>query len=934
MAELLSAAATVSLTEAMDQAPVAVIATGTTIGRYVVVGHLGSGGMGSVYAAYDTQLERRVAIKVLRPDARGTDGRARLLREAQAMARLAHPNVLAVHDVGTYGDDVFIALEYIEGRTLKAWMQESHGWREALAVLKAAGRGLAAAHAAGLVHRDFKPENVLIGGDGRVVVADFGIARAQGADETPSERTIPARPPVESDVTATLRTGRTGDTGAPVSSRTGPSVLETPLTETGALMGTAGYMSPERAFEARDDARSDQFSFAVTAYRVLYGRPPFAYSDVSTYMTSLLSAPQPPPAGSRVPAWVQAAIARGLAREPDDRFASMDDLLAALDRDPTRPRVAWAIGVAVVLVAGAALLVSAHERSAIHARCAAGDALIAEAWNPGLRDAVGAAIRGTGVPHADDTADRTQRVLDDWSRTWAAAFRDASEATLLRGVESTTTMTARLACLERQREALAALSDRLAHADKAAAHRALAAAYELPPPKGCWEPNAARSAALPDAPGPRARVVALQKELAQASALTMTGSCDGVIAAANRGIEEARAIPHRASEAEFLMLRAGCEWDSGDVSASVVSEQAAFVAALAAGDDSLAAVVTSKIAFDYADRVAKANEAEQWLAIGKGIVEREGRDDRAEAELLNAEVEVLSFEVYGERTIPLHERDIELLTRVYGPAHPTVAAAYNNYATDLNDVGRQEEGLAALRKGVAINEAVYGPNDPMLHIDYNNIGVAYTQLGRYDDAREALAHALVLVKPLGPKTANAIVLWASMAVVDNRAGRPDAAMDDVEQAMAIVRETGDNGARFLPCLYEQRGRALLARHDAAGAVAACAQGVKLQEEQGVIGPDKIYTDDAITCLGESELAARKLDDAISHLERSVALTKRDWKGGLPIAEIDLAKALRAANRDIERARSLAEEGVAGLKGVTGAEAQEKEGEAWLAEWKR
>jgi tetratricopeptide (TPR) repeat protein/predicted Ser/Thr protein kinase len=929
MVELPSAAATVTLTDTIDHAHVAVIARGTTIGRYVVVGHLGAGGMGSVYAAFDAQLERRVAIKVLRPDARGGDGHARLLREAQAMARLSHPNVVAVHDVGTYGDDVFLAMDYVEGRTLKAWMQESHTWREGLAVLKAAGKGLAAAHAAGLIHRDFKPENVLIGDDGRVAVADFGIARAHGAYEPPDERTEPTarlRPVAANDVTATLRTEPT----APVSSRTGPSSLETPLTETGALMGTAGYMAPERAFESRDDARSDQFSFAVTAYRVLYGRPPFTYSDVSTYMTALLSDPLAPPVGTRVPAWVQAVITRGLAREPEDRFASMDDLLAALDRDPTRRRVGWALGVAGALVASLALLGWADERRVIRAKCAAGDALIAEAWNPRVQGAVGAAIRGSGTPLADDIAVRTGRVLGDWSKAWASAYRDASEATLLRGVESTTTMNVRLACLDRQRDALAALADRLAHADKGVAHRALPAAYALPPPKGCWEPNAARAAALPAAPGARARVLALQKELAQVSATTITGSCDGVIAAANRGIAEARAIPHRPSEASFLMVRAGCEWDSGDVTASIASEQAAFVAALAAGDDSLAAVAAAKIAFDYADKVAKVHEGEGWLAIGKGILEREGADDRAEAELLNSEVEILSYEGYGERAIPLHERDIELLTRVYGPAHPSVAAAYNNYGTDLNDVGRQEDGIAALRKGIAINEAIYGPNDPMLHIDYNNIGVAYTQLGRYDDAREALAHAIVLAKPLGAKSANGIVLWASMAVVDNRAGRPDAAMDDVEQAMAIVRETGDNGARFLPCLYEQRGRALLARHDAAGAVVACAQGVKLQEEQEVIGPDKIYSDDAITCLGEAELAAGKIDDAIAHLERSVTLTKRDWKGGLPIAKIDLARALRAGKRDEERGRRLAEEGVAGLKGVAGAEAQEKEGEAWVA----
>jgi hypothetical protein len=152
--------------------------------------------------------------------------------------------------------------------------------------------------------------------------------------------------------------------------------------------------------------------------------------------------------------------------------------------------------------------------------------------------------------------------------------------------------------------------------------------------------------------------------------------------------------------------------------------------------------------------------------------------------------------------------------------------------------------------------------------------------------------------------------------------------------MALVSETGDKGALYVPCLYEQRGRALLKRRDAVGAVAACAYAVKLQEEQGVIGPDKVYSDDALTCLGEAELAAGKIDAAIAALERSVTLTKRDWKGEVPIAKVDLAKALRAQGGDLDRARRLAEEGARELRGVAGAEKRERDAEAWLAEWKR
>ncbi|HEY2509617.1 MAG TPA: tetratricopeptide repeat protein, partial [Polyangiaceae bacterium] len=603
-------------------------------------------------------------------------------------------------------------------------------------------------------------------------------------------------------------------------------------------------------------------------------------------------------------------------------------------RDPTRRRVGWALAAAGALAVFAALFVRAEGERVIRARCAAGDALIAETWNSRARDAMNAAIRGSGTPRADDVAERATHVLDDWAKTWAAAYRDASEATLLRGVETAATMTVRLACLDRQREEFSALADRFAHADKAIAHRAMSAVYELPQPKRCWEPEAALTAALPDAPGPRAQVLALQKELARVSATTITGSCDGVLDAANRGIDEARAIPHHLLEAQFLNLRAGCEWDAGDTAAANASRQRAFVAAVAAGDDSLAATVAAAIAFGYAYKGVKTPEGEDWLAIGRAILEREGHDDLAESAILEAEVEILSSAGYAEKTLPLYERLLALDTRLLGPAHPGVAGDYNNYATDLNHAGRIEDGIAALRKALEINQALYGPNAPVLYLHYNNLGFAYTQLGRYDDAREAIARAIELVKPFGPKSPNAILPWASMAVVDNRAGRPDAATEDVEQAMAIVRETGDNGALYLPCLYEQRGRALLKRHDAAGAVAACARGVKLQEEQGVIGPDQVYSDDALTCLGEAELAAGKVDAAIADLERSVTLTKRDWKAEVPIAKIDLARALRARGNDLDRARQLAEEGTRELRGVAGAEQRERDAEEWLAEWKR
>ncbi len=219
---------------------------GAAVGRYVILDRIGAGGMGVVYAAYDPELDRRVALKLLRTDRFAAPGHLRLLREAKALARLTHPNVVAVHDAGTFGDQVFVAMELVEGETLRQWLEAgARSWREVLDRLLAAGRGLAAAHAAGLVHRDFKPENVLLGRDGRVRVVDFGLAKAlaDAAEE-------PAAP----------------DSGGELAS---------PLTEWGAVLGTPAYMAPEQIRGIAADARSDQFSFCVALYEALYGERPF-----------------------------------------------------------------------------------------------------------------------------------------------------------------------------------------------------------------------------------------------------------------------------------------------------------------------------------------------------------------------------------------------------------------------------------------------------------------------------------------------------------------------------------------------------------------------------------------------------------------------------------------------------------------------------------
>ncbi|HWB75075.1 MAG TPA: protein kinase [Nannocystaceae bacterium] len=304
------------------------------VGRYQVLGRIGSGGMGVVYRAHDPELARDVAVKFMNSEAANAEvatARARLVREARAMARLAHPNVIHVYDVGTVDDGVFIAMELVEGESLATWLaREARDWLDVLRRYVDAGRGLAAAHAAGVVHRDFKPENVLVGIDGRVRVGDFGLAGAPAIAGAPS-----------------LDDMRSSDAGElDESSMSGGA-----LTRTGALLGTPKYMAPEQEHGALASARSDQFSFCVALYEGLYGRPPFEGDTIARYRRNVRHGRViAPPIDTKVKSWVHAEIVRGMSIDPAERHPGMEVLLDKLERALADPRIArsWFRRVAVV----------------------------------------------------------------------------------------------------------------------------------------------------------------------------------------------------------------------------------------------------------------------------------------------------------------------------------------------------------------------------------------------------------------------------------------------------------------------------------------------------------------------------------------------------------------------------------------------------------
>jgi serine/threonine protein kinase len=305
---------------------------GDRVGRYLVLSALGSGGMGVVFSAYDPQLDRKVALKLLRSGIQlnTKDARSRLRREAQAIAQLSHPNVVGVYDVGTTDDgDLYIAMEFVEGDTLTTWLKRwPRTWREIIEVFLQAARGLEAAHSVGLLHRDFKPDNVLVGGDGRVRVTDFGLARS---------------------LIATI-TEESGRGATPVL----PAALSSPLTATGTVLGTPRYMPPEQLTGPNIDARSDQFSFCVALHEALYGVHPLPGST-SVSMLEKGDKALPPPDGTRVPVQIGRAVARGLDADRTKRFPSIGELMSELVLPPQRsPARFVAIGLGGLLLMGVA----------------------------------------------------------------------------------------------------------------------------------------------------------------------------------------------------------------------------------------------------------------------------------------------------------------------------------------------------------------------------------------------------------------------------------------------------------------------------------------------------------------------------------------------------------------------------------------------------
>jgi tetratricopeptide (TPR) repeat protein len=663
-------------------------------------------------------------------------------------------------------------------------------------------------------------------------------------------------------------------------------------------------MAPEHLFSGTDNARGDQFSFCVTMYVALYGKHPFAFNNLPTYCEAVLRPPEAPPHSTKVPNWLHAVIERGLRAEPEQRFASMQELLQALDRDPSRRRRIWVLGSCVAAACAIAATAYGRHRVEVRARSGEGATLMAATWNPAAERMTRVSLVNADAKNGPEIADQVIRKIDHFATTWIETHRQISEATLERGEQDVSTMHRRLRCLERGREQLAALAEILLHADAAVAQRAIDATFSLPGPATCASSDVASMPALPAAGERRARVLQAERAVSQAQAYGRVGQerqAEEIIA---RVLPEVRAIPHPRTEAELLLLDGESKLQLADKVGALEASQGAFRAALRAGDDVLAVRAAARVVYILSVWFHKPEEGEQWIALAEAIADRAGHDDVMDAELLTGRTAINDTSGHPERNVELREKQISILKRLYGYRDPRVALAITRLGVTLAQLGQYEASARNSQEGIDLLIATGGTHNPRLAHHYMNQAGALEALGRFEDAKGAYEHGLALLADRPPGPLNVIIL-GQLATVENELGHPDAAFDVAEKGLEVARAIGETG-KFEWHARQAHAEARGKKGDFRGQAEECAAIDALQRAAGQVAPNIPYWPDALACLAEAELMTNRTDAALAHLEESIKLESRSDAEALPKARFALAKALRKSGRDAARARGLAE----------------------------
>ncbi len=923
-----------------------VLPRGVAIGRYVVLSRLGAGGMGVVYAAYDPELDRKVALKLLRTDSPSeaeSDGSRRLQREAQALARLNHPNVVTVHDVLEYDGRVVLAMEFVEGVTLSAWRRAARrSWREVLDVFVAAARGLVAAHDRGLVHRDFKPDNVMISssdsGEHRVRVMDFGLARPTVGTNDPS-----AQPAAQlADAAADMRRS--------------PSAFDGQLTRVDVIVGTPAYMAPEQLAGRVVGPAADQFAFCVALWETLYGERPFRGENLVELARAIVEGDRAePPSAAVVPRWLHRVCERGLATQPADRFADMHELAATLQGGHRRTRLrVTAIGLAAVATIAVGFVGERQRgRTEANAACERDGAAIDEIWNDQSRAAVREGLLGSGATGAETTAEKVTPWLDDHARTWAHARTEACRAHALDGRWDDDFLDRATWCLDERKLELQALVTTLADADAEAANRAVQAATELARIEPCLDDATLRRRSSPP-PEVRGEIPEIHAEFARADALWATGAyTEGLaVAQATRARAEELGWPRVSSAAR---LRVGLLLaDTGAFAEAEAMTQAAYFEAVQAGEIDEALGAADALARLVGMSLARPDDGLLW-AKHADVLRAEVLDPlglQAATGLANVGRIEFSRGEYEQARIAF-EGALEQLQSALGPEHPRVATSLDNLGLARLRRGDYALARADFERGLAIVEATKGPEHRDVVASLNNLALVELKTAEYADAIAHFERALtVQTAVFGPKHPRVATLVSNIGVVRNLLGEYEAAAALHERALAIREDAlgpehpdvamslNNLGISHFMMGHDDVAKRLLER---AAAIKTRAQGpdhpetlealvnlASVLQRQGehdaaeqtfvralpilerALGPQHRDLSYALVGLARAEIHRGRGAEAVAHAERALTLLGQDDAAAaeLATARVVLARAMILQDPRSARAKTLAEQACA------------------------
>ena len=844
------------------------------IGRYNIVREIDRGAMGVVLSGYDSDLERRVAIKVVKIHAVHDPGehQARMLREARAIARVRHPNVVHVYEVGEYDDGLFIAMELVEGDNLRHWQRSDRTLPEILAVYRQAGLGLAAAHAAGLVHRDFKPANALVGHDGRVCVLDFGLAREGEHPGSPTH----ANQPVD---------------------------VDSQLTAVGVIVGTPAYMSPEQLVGDPLDARSDQFSFCVALWEAVAGQRPFR-AETLKELQRAIAAQQPADPENKLPPWLRTVLARGLSADRDARFTDLTTLLAAISSARPRGRRHGLIAAGIAAAVGIAAW---STRAKTEDPCADGARRVDELWTDARRAEVQQALARHDNPRARESAPLVVAHFDQYATRWSTAYAGACSSGRTRDAGASATFDEVSVCLEQRLGQLGLRLDALDDASVRLAERAIDIARSLPSVDACTEPSEIqRRRKLAPPPEDRDAVDAIRAERDRLDLRFRSGERATVFEEIEQLVPRAEALGNRVLLAELLAFRGRARRSSANPEKSDADIRLAIEHAIAVGDDGQVASLASSLAYGF-DHVGDTTESLYWVSLAEAFAERGDLRDADKAIITRGRGELTAQAGQVSQGVGILEALVERLTvQPLNDGDVQLARAKIALGRGLNLRGDGDEAIELFRQARDRLVEQLGLHHPLSVQPLYYEGNALAALGRTAEALDALTKYRQHAVEAGT--------WASFQELGWRlnVGSAHFTGKDYDAALGVMKpalQQIDDGAKAHPMVHVQllritgQANAKLGRLDDAAAAFDAAR--------------VIAEADLPTAAGEHvSLAARsarilmrrgQFEAAIEALEAALQRAQKQASNRSRLPDAFLAETLWRAEVDDKRAASLAKE---------------------------